>query len=58
MCEFTTDTEKRLVVAKVGGGLGSKGLGGWGQQIQMITTEWVNNQVLLYSTENYILCDM
>ena len=30
------------------------GLGVWGEQMSTITYEWINNEVLLYSTGNYI----
>lgn len=52
MCEFTTDTENRLVVAKVGGGLGTKDSEVGVSRCKLRRTEWV------HSTENYILCEM
>ena len=33
-------------------------MGDWGQQMSVIISEWMNNQVLLYSTENYIQYSM
>ena len=48
------DIKKRLVVAKgegVGGGME------WEVRVsrcKLLYTEWINNTVLLYSTENYI----
>ena len=40
------DTEKRLVVAS-GGGVGVS-------RCKLLYIEWINNEVLLYSTGNYI----
>ena len=49
-----TDIENRLVVAKGSG----KGRGvNWEfgvSRCQLLHLEWINNKVLLYSTENYI----
>ena len=47
------DIEDRLVVAKV------EGLGGLEWEVgvsrcKLLCIEWINNKVLLYSTENYI----
>ena len=48
------DVENRLVVAKgVGAGGGMEGEVG-GSRCELLYTEWINNKVLLYSTENYI----
>ena len=33
---------------------GGNGLGVWDEQMSTITYEWINNEVLLYSTGNYI----
>ena len=56
MYEFTTDVENRLVVVKVGGALGSEGLGGWGQQIQTITYRMDKQQSpTVYHRELYSL---
>ena len=49
------DVENRLVVAKGGGSVRE----GWGGEVgvsrcKLLYTEWINNKVLLYSTENYI----
>ena len=49
-----TDTEDRLVVAK--GERDGRGMD-WEFRIsrcKLLYTEWINNKVLLYSTENYI----
>ena len=48
------DIEKRLVVAKgkrVGRGLEWEV---WVSRCKLLYIEWINNKVLLYSTENYI----
>ena len=48
------DTENRLVVAK---GEGVGGRMGWDvgvSRCKLLYTEWINNKVLLYSTDNYI----
>ena len=37
-----------------GGGLWKVRLGGWEEQMQAICIEWINNNVLLYSKENYV----
>ena len=44
---------EQLCVCQGGGG-GWDGLGGWSQQMQLLYIEWINNKVLLYSSENYI----
>ena len=52
--ETVTDIENRLVVAK------GEGVGGrmeWEVEVsrcKLLYIEWINNKVLLYSTENYI----
>ena len=49
-----TDTENRAVVAK---GEGAGGQMEWKvgvSRCKFLYTEWINNKVLLYSTENYI----
>ena len=48
------DTGDRLAAARDGVGGGGEAPGVWGQQIETIHAEWINNKVLLYSTGNYI----
>ena len=49
-----TDIESRLVVAKMeGGGRGMEWEVGV-SRCKLLYIEWINNKVLLYSTENYI----
>ena len=53
-----TNTENRLGVAK-----GESGGGGMGWEFgisrcKLLYREWIDNKVLLYSTENYIQCPM
>jgi len=51
-----TDTENRAVVAK-GEGAGGQMEGKVGvSRCKFLYIEWINNKVLLYSTENYIQC--
>ena len=56
--ETESQTENRLVVAKgeeVGGGMQWEiGVSRW----KLLYTGWINNKVLLYSTENYIQYSM
>ena len=56
------DLENRLVVAK-GKGMGWTGCQGEGNgmdwefgisRCKLLYLEWINNEILLYSTENYI----
>ena len=50
------DIENRIVVAKVEGGGERDGMG-WEAGVsrcKLLYTEWVNNRVIPYSTENYI----
>ena len=47
-----TDTDNRLVVAKGGGGGGKEWEFGMSRG-RLLYREWINNKVLLYSTENY-----
>ena len=49
-----TDTDNRLVVAKGKGVQERVGLGVCDYQMQTIYKGWINNKVLMYSTENYI----
>ena len=42
------DMENRLVVAK------GEGVGVWYLQMQTIALDWISNEILLYSTGNYI----
>ena len=51
MKQKQTQREKRLVVTKGEGWIGSLGLA---DSNYILYTEWVNNKVLLYSTGNYI----
>ena len=47
------DTEKRLVVARAGGGSGMD----WEFEVsrcKLLHLEWISNETLLYSTRNYI----
>ena len=47
--------ENRLVVAKVVGEVGGGMEWEFGvSRCKLLYTEWINNKVLLYSTENYI----
>ena len=56
--ETDSDVEYRIVVAK-----GEEGRGGmyWEfgvSRCKLLHIEWINNKILLYSTENYIQCRM
>ena len=54
MAQMVTDIEKRLVAAKVEGeGSGMDGDLGVGR-CKLLHLEWISNEVLLYSTGNYI----
>ena len=46
-----TNTDNRLLVAKVGGGSGMDWEFGV-SRFKLLHLEWINNMVLLYSTEN------
>ena len=35
-------------------GVGRNGVGVWLSRCKLLSIEWINNKVLLYSTENYI----
>ena len=50
------DIENTVVVAKVEVGKGMDGLGVWYwiNRYKLLYIEWINNKVLLYSTEKYI----
>ena len=48
-----TAIENRLVVAKGGSG-GEKDWEFWINRCKLLYIGWINNKVLLYSTENYI----
>ena len=39
----------------VGRGLSRDGVEAWVSRFKLLYTEWINNKVLLYSTENYII---
>ena len=36
------------------GGWERDGVGGWVSRCKLLYIEWINNKILLYSTENYI----
>ena len=48
------DTEEQMGGCQGGGARGKDAAGGWGQQCNLVYTEWINNKVLLYRTGNYI----
>ena len=50
----TTNIENRFEVAKEEGWQGREGLGTWDQQLQTRCISCINNNVLQYSTGNYI----
>ena len=50
-----SDIESRLVVARGGGGRRREGLGVWDYRCELSHIEWINNEVLLYSTGNYAI---
>ena len=48
------DIENRLAVAKGGGCWGMDKVGAGVSRCKFLYIEWINNKVVLYSTENYI----
>ena len=49
------DTENRPGAVKGGGGVGSGMDGGvWGWEMQILHLKWISDEVLRYSTGNYI----
>ena len=48
------DLENRLVVAR-GEGEGLGGTGSLGLGCKLLLLEWINNEILLFSTQNYCL---
>ena len=44
------DLESRLVFAKGE----SEGLGTWSNRCRLLPLEWIGNEILLYSTGNYV----
>ena len=52
--KLTHGHREQICGCQGGGSCGRDGGGGWVSRCKLLYIEWINNKVLLYSSENYI----